>query len=411
MTEVISPTYTVRIPPSQSISCLLGLTKPQNVVVHSVALIIPGWSGVQNGYRQIAALALSSPTLLDTIVSVSTIYMHLRGIVPRSLALRRQSRALASLRRSVNILTDSTNNVATGDGFCLKRDVLATILLQITVEIANGTSFIHTHITHALALFRELGYEHARPTSPVGHVLLQRITFIDTLSAIFWRRRPLLPLSFWFLNEPEELQPDAPIPPFQETTGCPLPIVAALARISHLAADANDGLTNEVVMARAYDIEGDLALFARETLSHNYSIYLDDDARHLDTVGQCYYWTATILLQRTIFHDAHDSHRVQFSLGCLLALVEALPIGCGPDSQISLPLYAAALAAGTEEQREAIRRKNVALGSAYPMKARTALTEVFEGIWEAMDEQRVAAGGGRVEIVSDMMKEKALFIC
>lgn len=379
--------------------------------MQSVALILPGRSGVRNGYRQIAALALSSPTLLDTIVSVSTIYMHLRGIVPRSLALRRQSHALASLRRSVNTLTDSADNVATGEAFSLKRDVLATILLQITVEIANGTSFIETHITHALALFRELGYERARPTSPVGHVLLQRITFIDTLSAIFWRRRPLLPLSFWFLNEPENLQPDAPIPPFQETTGCPLPIVAVLARISHLAADAKDGLASGAVMARAYEIEGDLALFAREISSLNQSTCLDDDARHFDTVGQCYYWSAAILLQRTIFRDAHDSHRVQFCLGRLLALVEALPIGCGPDTQISLPLYAAALAAGTEEQRETIRRKNVALGGAYPMKARTALTEVFEEIWGAMDEQGVAAGRGRVEIVSDMMKEKALFIC
>lgn len=377
----------------------------------SVALILPGWSGVQNGYRQIAALALSSPTLLDTIVSVSTIYMHLRGIVPRSLALRRQSHALASLRRSVATLTDQANAVASGEASCLKRNVLATILLQITVEIANGTSFIQTHITHALALFRELGYEHGRPASPVGHVLLQRITFIDTLSAIFWRRRPLLPLSFWFFNEPEELQPDGDIPPFQETTGCPLPIIATLARISHLAADANAGLPTEDVMARAYEIEGNLALLARETSSLNRSIPQDDDARHLDAVGQCYYWSAAILLHRTIFRDAHDSPRVQFCVGRLISLIEALPIGCGPDSQLSLPLYAAALAAGTEEQRQAIRRKNAALGGIYPMKARTALTEVFEGIWRTMDEQRVAAGCGRVEIVSDMMKEKALFIC
>ena len=390
--------------------CMFDLTKPGHAVVRSVALILPGWSGVRNGYRQLAALSLSSPTLLDTIVSVSTIYMHLRGIVPRSLALRRQSHALASLRRSVTALASRTSEVADAEASCLKRDVLATILLQITVEIANGTSFIQTHITHALTLFRELGYERARPTSPVGHVLLQRITFIDTLSAIFWRRRPLLPLSFWFLNQPEDLQPDGQVPSFQETTGCPLPIIAVLSRISHLAADYSEGLSTEAVMTRAYAIEGDLAFFAR-TSSSSHSVYEADDARHLDTVGQCYYWSAAILLQRTIFLDAHDSHRVQFCLARLLDLIEALPIGCGPDSQLSLPLYAAALAAGDEEQREAIRRKNERLSEAYPMKSRSALSAVFEGMWGAMDRQDDGGGCGRVEAVSDMMKERALFIC
>ncbi|KAK3314116.1 fungal-specific transcription factor domain-containing protein [Apodospora peruviana] len=405
--------------------------------VRSVSLILPGFSGIRNGYRQLAASALSCPMLLDTVVSIATVYMQLRGIVPASLALQRQSQALASLRRNVNALSTPFTTTPSPDDaetICLKRDVLATILLQITVEIANGTNAIQIHIAHALDLFRELGYDRGRPMSPIGQILLQRMTYIDVLSSIFWHRRPLLPVSFWFYHQHEQnnaltYKPDEGIPTFHETTGCPLWVIAFLARISHLIADADEHiLPNDVIISLAYQLDGDFTMAARTYYSTTKPPPDHPQEGYLETVGQCYYWSAIILLQIRVFRDPQTSHRVQFCLQQLLDLIQSLPIGCGPDSQLSLPLYAAALAAIRPVDRAAIKTKSVDLSDHYPMKTRTALTATFASIWADMDEKLFGPGrqgqyrvgdGGRQEgeermqvgRVRDLMKEGCLFIC
>ena len=376
-------------------------------VVHCVSLILPGHSDHRNGYRQLAAFALQSPMLLDTILSIATTYMNCRRMTPRSVALATQSRALASLRRGVDALSNHHNPCETptnqAEAACLKREVLATILLQITVEICNGTSAVGSHIGYAASLFRELGYcEHA-PTTPIGLVLTHRMAFVDVLSSILWRRRPLLSPGFWFLDcEAEHRMAEDLAPRFQDTTGCPFWVVRILARISHLVADVEDGVVTEADKTMgALTLEGDLAAAAREYMGGPAQTPSTDQDNPVETVGRCYYWSAVILLQTRVFLDARSSPRVQMSLAALLHLLTALPIGCGPDSALSLPLYTAGLAAVRADDRALIRDRSQRLDAYYPSRTRTALTAAFGDMWAAAD----------AELDADPMRQQALFIC
>ncbi|KLJ11503.1 hypothetical protein EMPG_13308 [Blastomyces silverae] len=360
--------------------------------LRSVAMIMSACDSTQNGYRQLAVLALSTPVLMGTVISISTTYMHLRGSAPMFLALQRQSRALATLRDSLGSLSSS---VVKGCTEHLKRDLLATILLQVTVEMASGGSGAKTHIAYAWNLFRELGYDRRKPACSIGTLLVQRMTWIDTISSIFWQQRPFLPRSFWFFNYNQDSPDDGDSQPtVQETTGCPQWVISFLARISHLCADYSDGLPSFLLMPQAKELELDLNISARNYFNRTSAPYknLSNRQRHLDVVGQCFYWSAVLLLQRRIFRDRRDSPRVQSSLTVLIELMESLPIGCGPDSALSLPLYLAAHEAIEPDHRTRIRSKSRQLTAEYPSKTREALTREYEIIWADIDRSASAEG-------------------
>ncbi|OJD14197.1 hypothetical protein AJ78_05437 [Emergomyces pasteurianus Ep9510] len=364
--------------------------------LRSVAMIMPACDSTQNGYRQLATLALSTPVLMGTIISISTTYMHLRGGAPMFLALQSQSRALAALRDSLGSLSSSAVKAYSDS---LKRDVLATILLQITFEMANGGSGAKSHLTYAWSLFRELGYDRRKPTCSIDIVLVQRITWIDTISSILWQRRPLLPRSFWFFNynqvSPDDYYGDDSQPTVQETTGCPQWVISCLARISHLCADYNDGLPLFLLIPQVKELEIDLNVSARNYFHHATPPYTDLPRRqkYLDIVGQCFYWSAVLLLQRSIFRDPRDSVRVQSGLSVLIDLLESLPIGCGPDSALSLPLYLAASEAIELDHRARIKNKSHQLTIEYPSKTREALALEYEKIWADIDQSPNVEGG------------------
>ncbi|PGH23148.1 hypothetical protein AJ80_02780 [Polytolypa hystricis UAMH7299] len=403
--------------------------------LRSVALIIPACDGTQNGYRQLASLALSSPVLMDTIVSISTLYMHLRGGAPMSVAVHRQSRALETLRNSLSSLTTTTSTTMTTtanssdalalceDTSSLKRDILATVLLQMTVEMANGGSEVRTHLRYAWHLFRELGYERAKPTSSIGTVLVQRMTFIDTLSSIFWQRRPFMPISLWFFTSRQDEHDEVCAPTFQETTGCPHWVISLLARISHLCADSVDGtISHTSLTAQAHELETDLNISARTYFPSSPPDKQQRPSRqrqHLEIVGRCFYWSALILLQRRVMHDPRTSSRVQSALTNLLQLMESLPIGCGPDSALSLSLYVAAHEAIDHDHRVRIRERSCLLTDEYPSKTREVMTAAFVDVWRDMDSAEDGGGdllrrGQRrrgLGTAADLVKDRALFIC
>ncbi|OAX81459.1 hypothetical protein ACJ72_04198 [Emergomyces africanus] len=381
--------------------------------LRSVAMIIPACDSTQNGYRQLATLALSSPVLMDTIISISTTYMHLRGCAPMFLALQRQSRALAALRDSLGSLSGSAVRAYSNS---LKRDVLATILLQITFEMASGGSGAKTHLTYAWSLFRELGYHRRKPFCSIDTVLVQRMTWIDTISSVFWQRRPLLPRSFWFFNYNQVSSDDVSQPTVQETTGCPQWVISFLARISHLCADYNEGLPSFPLITQARELEIDLNISARNYFVHHTApSYTDLPSRqkHLDIVGQCFYWSAILLLQRRIFRDSRHSARVQLGLTALIDLMESLPIGCGPDSALSLPLYLAASEAIELDHRARIKNKSHQLTTEYPSKTREALALEYEIIWARIDQSTRVEDVlvGHSESAGYLVRERCLFIC
>ncbi|PGH06721.1 hypothetical protein GX51_02162 [Blastomyces parvus] len=399
---------------NKNISSFLLPTAEESIAymyfLRSVAMIMSACDSKQNGYRQLAILALSTPVLMGTVISISTTYMHLRGSAPMFLALQRQSRALATLRDSLASLSSS---VVRGCTEHPKRDLLATILLQITFEMASGGSGAKTHIAYAWNLFRELRYDYRKPTCTISTVLVQRMTWIDTISSIFWQRRPFLPRSFWFFNCNQDSPDDGDSQPtVQETTGCPQWVISFLARISHLCADCNDGLPSCLLLPQAKELELDLNISARNYFNRATAPYKDlsNRQRHLDVVGQCFYWSAVLLLQRRIFRDPRDSLRVQSSLTLLIELMESLPIGCGPDSALSLPLYLAAHEAIEPDHRTRIRSKSRQLTAEYPSKTREALTHEYEVIWAGID-RSASAEGPFVPRHVGSVRERFLFLC
>ncbi|KAH8883522.1 hypothetical protein GQ53DRAFT_429901 [Thozetella sp. PMI_491] len=369
--------------------------------VRSVSSIIPAWDGNENGYRQLAALALSTPVLMDTIISISSTYMHLRGCIPSTVALQRQSQALATLRGTIRALGGPNPQDQSSEIQCLKRDALATILLQLTVEMANGSQQMPVHIRFAMQLFKDLGYVRERPTLPVSTVLIQRMTSIDVYSAIYWHRRPCLPLSFWVFDD--EDAPADTEPSFAETTGCSRWLMSLLAKVAHLAADREDGVSDAEIAVQAYALEASLHHLARRS-------FFDQDRapapEYLDKLCQCYYWSVVLLLQRRVFADAQDSRRVQMAVATLLDLMDRLPLGCGPDSSLSLPLYVAAFECIDGQQRARVRAKSCELTAQYPSKTREALTAAFDTWWSSMDgcgeANRGASGAAQpIDLVKD----------
>ncbi|CAI4212711.1 unnamed protein product [Parascedosporium putredinis] len=210
-------------------------------------------------------------------------------------SLQSQSQALATLRKSIRDLKSREDRNYGEEIACLKRDVLATVLLQLTVEMANGGRQMPGHIDFAMQLFDDLGYVRVRPALSVE-------TEIRALANRYFNGE----------ERPRE-------------------------------------------------------------------------RKYLTLLAKCFYWSTVILLQRRVFRDAPSSNRVQAALAMLLKLMDDLPLGCGPDSSLSLPLYVAARESVDAEHRERVREKSRQLISHYPSKTREAMLVAFETWWHDMD--------------------------
>ncbi|EXJ84742.1 hypothetical protein A1O3_05414 [Capronia epimyces CBS 606.96] len=355
-----------------------------------VSRIIPASDGPGSGYRELAALALTSPVLMDTVLSVSTRYMSHRGRIPDSLALSRQSRALRTLRESLGSLlgdhsqSDDLMSLSTTPLASAKRlEILAAIALQFTIEMMAGSSATKTHLRCAVNLLRELGWLKERPDSFIGRMLVFRVAFVDIVSSLLWYQRSLLLPDFWLFH-PNDAGGDISRPSLQEMTGCPPQLFCFLAEISHLASDPERDLYSQDKMAKAYEIETALRIYGSKQLANDVAT-LHPSVSHLETLSKCYYWTAHILLQRRVCLDARTSPRVQFAVNSLICLMDSMPIGCGPDSSLSLPLSVAAHEAIDGQQRNCIIKKGRLLAAEYPSKTRDVMNDSFEAIWADMD--------------------------
>ncbi|KIW64877.1 hypothetical protein PV04_07181 [Phialophora macrospora] len=392
-----------------------------------VSRIIPAYDGPRSGYRELATYALTSPVLMDTVLSVATGYMSQRGGAPMVLALARQSRALKTLRETL-LSPSASSTSGPGDHLpplipkkswtaSVKQEILATIALQMSIEMLNGGPGVKTHLQYGVNLIDDLGWIEHREDSFIGRVLLYRIAFIDIVASFLWHRRPLLPPTFW-LFKPEADSGEVSGPSLQDMTGCPHRVFSFLAEISHLASDSdrrdNDTATDTGtgtgtegndhppdVMTKAHALETHLRNYGstahldlddraveQEEDEEPAGSRPDQSTRHLHTVSRCYYWTTHLLLQRRVCRDPRASRRVQFSVRQLIDLMDSLPIGCGPDSSLSLPLYTAAYEAVDQGQRRRILRKSKQLAEEYPSKTREAMNDSIQAIWAARDESQ-----------------------
>ncbi|KAF2473932.1 uncharacterized protein BDR25DRAFT_392309 [Lindgomyces ingoldianus] len=161
---------------------------------------------------------------------------------------------------------------------CLKRNILATTLLHITVGIANGG--------------REVWLRN-RKTNVINRHRFSLANDIYTS------------------------------PPF---------VISYLARIFHLAADQTDSAQYSTLMSQVRELEPDLDISARKLFTNDTT--LPPPRRHSKTLGQCFYWRSVILLQLWVFGDTlrpDSSYRFHFTLLSTRLLIHNV-LECGSEA-------------------------------------------------------------------------------
>lgn len=295
----------------------------------------------------------------------------------------------------------------------LREVTLAAYLMHIVTEVMSGSQTAETFLQNAYQLMVELGYIESMPKSYYARLLVHRFAIIDVVLAFLRRRKPIAPMSFVLYQQDEDM--DKNEPSFRELTGCPQPVLAHLARISHLAygiaAYQGDASSH---LAEAYQLETEMRIwgqrypvpFAPGADQAHAQISPADDRKDLDTLSECFYWTAQLLLARRVFLDPTSSPRVQFLRRHLFNLMDRLPAGCGPDSSLPFPFYMAAREAMTSEDRDWVRTKHVEMINVYRDRSREIMMGLTEEIWSKADEATsgiVSGGHGSLVVLENDM--------
>ncbi|KAI8679807.1 hypothetical protein NCS57_00259500 [Fusarium keratoplasticum] len=382
---------------------------------------IPAYDGPHNPYRKLCLVSVSYPLLLHTILYVSTVSMFNYGRTDSSLIAKHQSQASSLLQNATAFLR--AENGKPGQEMpgrshalsvlSLREVTLAAYLMHIVTEVMSGSQTAETFLQNAYQLMVELGYIESMPESYYARLLVHRFAIIDVVLAFLRRRKPIAPMSFVLYQQDEEM--DQNEPSFRELTGCPQPVLAYLARISHLAYDVaayqGDSLSH---LAEAYQLETEMRVwgqrypvpFALGVDQANAQISPADDRKDLDTLSECFYWTAQLLLARRVFLDPTSSPRVQFLRRHLFILMDRLPAGCGPDSSLPFPFYMAAREAMTSEDRDWVRKKHVEMINVYRDRSREIMMGLTEEIWSKADEAAngsVSGGHGSLVVLENDM--------
>lgn len=371
--------------------------------------VLPAYDAAcRNPYRQLSFLALSSPLLMKTIVSLSTEYMYEQRRTTPEVTLARKNKALAllhtSLQRALSLSTTDAQKEQLCDRFGTISEtqaILAAVLLQITNAMLVRGSGVEAHLAYAMHLLQALGYLEAPVQALLPRLLVQRFAIIDVIISIYRHTRPRLPLSFW-LFVPDEGQ-DRSHPSFREMTGCPQPLLGLFARIAHLAADHealrqkaaeadspfdaidNDGAFN--IALHASVLETDLRVFGRGHATVG-SSKRSSGVRYLDVLGEAFYWSAHLALQREAQRDATHSLRVQAAVANIVRCIRRLPVGCGPDLSVTFPFYVSSREALTHSHRAWVRTYSAALKARYPTQLQDAMISSLEEIWAVTDKDR-----------------------
>lgn len=182
-------------------------------------------------------------------------------------------------------------------------------------------------------------------------------------------------------------------------TGCPQPVLGFLARLANLVVDQTEldrdisNKESDEYMDRQFDIlrlsstlDSDMRIYARSRVT--FSSQRPTTLQHLDTLSQCFYWSAHLILQRSVYRDSPTSPRVQQTVANIVRCIKSMPIGCGPDSSLPFPFYLSSREAVTETHREWVRSHNAQLKRLYPARLRDTIMNSLEKVWQAIDEGR-----------------------
>lgn len=272
-----------------------------------------------------------------------------------------------------------------GNEIDAKQATLAAILLQIANVVFTGGTGVEVHLACAMHFLRDLDYITKPIDQFLPRLLVQRFAMLDVITSIQRRRRPQLGLDFWLFTPDEYF--DRSQPSFREMTGCPQPVLCFLARVSDLCVDVAEKCKREFeIVDEAATLETDMRIYARSAATFNSS--RTRDASHLDTLSECFYWSAHLLLQRRVYRDPTSTPRVQHAASNIVRLIKSMPIGCGLDSSVLFPFYVSSKEAITEEHRNWIRQRNEEMKRVYPARSRDALMLLLNDMWAAVDAVR-----------------------
>ncbi|KAH6877138.1 fungal-specific transcription factor domain-containing protein, partial [Thelonectria olida] len=364
---------------------------------------LPAYDGPQNPYRKLCLVSISYPLLLHTILYVSTMGMFIQGESTRESVTKHRSQAQSFLQQAVcyhqsedakkyHALVGQNRALSV---LSLKEVTLAAHLMQIVTEVMSGSQAAASHLQSAYQLMFELNYLDSMPESFYARFLAERFAIIDVILAFLRRRKPIAPSSFVLYQQNEEL--DISEPAFHELTGCPQVVLTFLARVACLAHDAAAYRCDDSShLAEAYKLETEMRIWgqryavaftrsaSRGAISTDQR-FTPDSRECLGILGECFYWTAQLLLARRVFMDPTSSSRVQFLRRQLFSLMSRLPAGCGPDSSLPFPFYMAAREAMTAEDRDWVRQKHAEMIGVYRDRSRQIMMDLTEEIWTKAD--------------------------
>lgn len=295
--------------------------------------------------------------------------MHNHGRLASSeLTATRQARALFSLRKTLGTVLGGEG----GSHHVVTEAVAFAILLQIFYLALTGGTEIEPHLASATYFLRNLGYLLKPPEGILGRALVQRFAMIDVARAIYRRMRPLPEADFWLYRSGDDL--DHIEPSFRAMTGCPHAILLFLVQITELAASTQEQPSLPENIEKAIELEADLHIYRKSQPS-----------ALNDALGEAFYWTAHLLLERRIFRESPRSRRVQFTRAKIFQLVESMTLGYGPDSSVFLPLNIAGREALTHRDRDWVRTRACGLAHTYGIRTNAHCMALMEEIWACVD--------------------------
>ncbi|EXJ77078.1 hypothetical protein A1O3_10236 [Capronia epimyces CBS 606.96] len=381
-----------------------------------VSGILSTYDGEGNPYRKLSVFALSSPVVLHTLVAIATEWMFNQGGTRAQVTVARQNRALRSLRQTLSSLVDESPAGKPADRrlthsktpFSPHEAALAACLLQVAQVVFSGGTSAEAHLNCSIYLLRELDYIAQPVTSFVARLLTQRFAILDVTAALLHRTRPRAPLSFWMYQVNEDL--DFSEPSMHQMTGCPQPVLSALAHIAHLASDLRQFPERKShILMEGYRLESRLRCWALRRFPEKASFYSDlshdnEDIQrrfplaskfHLELVNECFYWLAHLLLQRRIYRDATTSDRVQQTVKTVFGLMKSIPPTSGPASSLPVPFYMVAREAVSDQDRSWVRGMHTSMINVYRNKSRGPMMAMTEEIWRHADLRREASGASQ----------------
>lgn len=375
-------------------SIVADLAHPLDVQL--VSSNVPALDGPDNPYRQLSFPALSSPVLFETIVCIATEHMLNFGLGSVSTAAQCQQRMLRTIGQNLRMVdvgaARETGRVASANTPDYEALLLAVVLQGIVVAQSED-GVLEPHIRCASFLMERLDLFHQIPHNPLTRMAVQRFAMVDVMLAFSRQRRPYAPRNF-VLHRPDPDRWDDTEPSFHKMTGCPQPLMCLLVGIAHLACDVEERLgcaaSIDDLLSQAYQLESDLRAWGAR--------YTRIDPKGcvrppLDILGECFYWTAHLLLSRRVFRDPTRCPRVQHLAHTCFVLMDQLSTGCGPDSSLPQPFYLAAREAVTTEDRVWVQQKHTSMTAYYREQQRNVAMRLTERVWEVTDELQSPANG------------------